>query len=252
LEVLQNCIFGVDKDKQAVEVARLNLLLRGLHSREKLPMLENIRHADSLRPETWAAAGRTGSLTGLDTIPTYDVIIGNPPYVNVFNLPPEDVDYYAAEYKTFKNKYDLYGFFLERGVGLLRDGGLLGFITSRTWLTIDSFSKLREFLLNNGRIAQIVLMPSKTFQDATVETAIILFVKDSNLARLAANKIAILEYDENEQSFLTKGEIPQKIFFNSPSFLFNLSWDTGKDEIFTKLDRSLIFFWRNIFLFSWN
>ena len=42
LEVLQNCIFGVDKDKQAVEVARLNLLLRGLHSREKLPMLENI------------------------------------------------------------------------------------------------------------------------------------------------------------------------------------------------------------------
>ncbi len=42
MEVLQNCIFGVDLDKQAVEVARLNLLLRGLHSREKLPMLENI------------------------------------------------------------------------------------------------------------------------------------------------------------------------------------------------------------------
>ncbi|MBK9781433.1 MAG: N-6 DNA methylase [Anaerolineales bacterium] len=53
LEVLQNCIFGVDKDKQAVEVARLNLLLRGLHSREKLPMLENIHYADSLKPETW-------------------------------------------------------------------------------------------------------------------------------------------------------------------------------------------------------
>ena len=52
LEVLQNCIFGVDKDKQAVEVARLNLLLRGLHSREKLPMLENIPNADSLKAET--------------------------------------------------------------------------------------------------------------------------------------------------------------------------------------------------------
>ena len=53
LEVLQNCIFGVDKDQQAVEVARLNLLLRALHSREKLPMLDNIAHGDSLRPETF-------------------------------------------------------------------------------------------------------------------------------------------------------------------------------------------------------
>jgi type I restriction-modification system DNA methylase subunit len=244
LEVLQNCIFGVDKDKQAVEVARLNLLLRALHSREKLPMLENIHHGDSLHPEVWetefSQIGKDGG---------FDIIVGNPPYVNVFNLPPDDVDYYSKEYRTFKNKYDLYGFFLERGIDLLRDGGLLGFITSRTWLTIDSFSKLREFLLKNGRIAQIILMPSKTFQDATVETAILLFVKDSNSARIVENKIAILEYDENEESFLTKGVIPQKIFIDSPSFLFNLTWDIGKDDIFTKMDQ-VSFSLGEIFSFS--
>ena len=55
LEILRSCIFGVDKDRQAIEVARLNLLLRALHSQEKLPMLENIHYGDSLKPETWEA-----------------------------------------------------------------------------------------------------------------------------------------------------------------------------------------------------
>ncbi|MBM4424257.1 MAG: hypothetical protein FJ030_12860 [Chloroflexi bacterium] len=48
MEILTQCIYGVDKDRQAVEVARLNLLLRALHHRDKLPMLANIRCGDSL------------------------------------------------------------------------------------------------------------------------------------------------------------------------------------------------------------
>ncbi len=56
LELLQTCIFGVDKDKQAVDVARLNLMLRAPHGRQRLPLLTNIYNADSLRPETWEQA----------------------------------------------------------------------------------------------------------------------------------------------------------------------------------------------------
>ena len=61
LELLTQCLYGVDKDKQAVEVARLNLLLRGLQLRDKLPMLTNLREGDSLisgaRDELRAAFG---------------------------------------------------------------------------------------------------------------------------------------------------------------------------------------------------
>ncbi len=56
LELLTSCIFGVDKDKQAVDVARLNLMLRALHGRQKMPFLANIYHGDSLRSETWEQA----------------------------------------------------------------------------------------------------------------------------------------------------------------------------------------------------
>lgn len=244
LEVLRNCIYGVDKDKQAVEVARLNLLLRGLHSREKLPMLDNIANGDSLKIDTYSAHFPHVLKDG-----GFDVIIGNPPYVNVFNLPPKDVEFYSQTFKTFKNKYDLYGFFLERGIELLKNDGVLGFITSRTWLTIDSFSKLREYLLKNGLIEKIVLMPSKTFQDATVETAIIIFKKKNDQNQIRENIISILEYDEDKQAFLNKGDIPQQIFLDSPSYLFNLTWDISKDAVFTKMSNAS-FALGNVFSFS--
>lgn len=249
LEVLQSCIFGVDKDKQAVEVARLNLLLRGLHSREKLPMLENIRHGNSLvsgtkeelepffgeewkakEPFNWEWEFKPVLQNG-----GFDLIIGNPPYVNVFNLPPADVDFYEKRYKTFKNKYDLYGFFMEKAVGLLKEGGLLGFITSRTWFSIDSFSRLREFLLNSGRIIQIAITPSQTFANATVETAILLFQKDSDSNRRMNNVIDIVEYNEETEQFEKRQEISQRVFSEHPKQLINLEWSSSTNTVFERM-----------------
>jgi len=130
LEVLQNCIFGVDKDQQAVDVARLNLLLRALHSREKLPMLENFQHGDSLRSETWE--GEKG----------YDIIIGNPPYVRAENMPREERDYYmSGVFETAYGRFDIFILFLERAIKLLKAGGRLGFIIPYAGLT-QNYSKL--------------------------------------------------------------------------------------------------------------
>lgn len=47
-EILERNIYGVDLDKQAVEIAQLNLLLKTLEMREQLPMLKNIRQGNSL------------------------------------------------------------------------------------------------------------------------------------------------------------------------------------------------------------
>ncbi len=261
-DILKNNLFGVDIDPQAVEVTRFSLSLKALEDLREgelteertlfhqtvLPDLsQNIKNGNSL-------IGNDFSLIPMERVEAksfdwkseykeiienggFDCIIGNPPYVNVFNLPAADVDYYSAKYKTFKNKYDLYGFFLERGIGLLRNDGLLGFITSRTWLTIDSFSKLREFLLKGGRVSKIILMPSKTFQNATVETAILLYIKDNYSTNQIENKIAVLECDGSQQTFVHKREIPQRIFLDSSSFSFNLTWDIGKGEIFTKIEK---------------
>ncbi len=96
MELLTQCIYGVDKDEQAVAVARLNLLLKALHTRDRLPLLEHIRCGDSLisgAPDElraafgpdWreqAAVQLAGGVPGgVQADGGFDVIVGNPPYV---------------------------------------------------------------------------------------------------------------------------------------------------------------------------
>jgi hypothetical protein len=103
LELFQSCIFGVDKDKQAVDVARLNLLLRALHGRQKLPLLTNIYNADSLHPETWQRA-----FPDVIKVGGFDIIIGNPPYVRIQTLDKSEVEYFNQSFVTATGSYDIY------------------------------------------------------------------------------------------------------------------------------------------------
>jgi len=159
LEVLENCIFGVDKDKQAVEVARLNLLLRGLHSREKLPMLENIHHGDSLRTETWNQIAQTLKVSETFRVSgegLFDVIIGNPPYVRQETLGEEFKAYAKQNFETFAGTADLYIYFIEQAHKLLKPGGYFGMIVSNKWMRSNYGKALREFLKRESQLVEII------------------------------------------------------------------------------------------------
>jgi len=151
LEVLQNCIYGVDKDKQAVEVARLNLLLRGLHTREKLPMLDNIANGDSLKSDTYPFHFPKVIQEG-----GFDVIIGNPPYVRQETLGEEFKTYAKQNFETFAGTADLYVYFIEQAHKLLKPNGLFGMIVSNKWIRSSYGKALREYLTKNSQILEII------------------------------------------------------------------------------------------------
>jgi type I restriction-modification system DNA methylase subunit len=151
LEVLRNCIHGVDKDKQAVEVARLNLLLRGLHSREKLPMLDNIANGDSLKSDTYPFHFPKVMQEG-----GFDVIIGNPPYVRQETLGEEFKTYAKQNFETFAGTADLYIYFIEQAHKLLKPNGLFGMIVSNKWMRANYGKALREFLTRESAIVEII------------------------------------------------------------------------------------------------
>jgi type I restriction-modification system DNA methylase subunit len=176
LEVLQNCIFGVDKDKQAVEVARLNLLLRALHSREKLPMLENIAHGDSLRPETFEVNFPQIIKEGV-----FDVIIGNPPYVRIQTLDKAEVEFFNQNFEAATGNYDLYVLFVERALQLLKPGGVMGFILPNKFMQVDYGEGLRKLLSENQYVEQIVDFKSfQVFEGATTYTCLLFLRKKQN------------------------------------------------------------------------
>lgn len=174
LEILQNCIFGVDKDKQAVEVARLNLLLRGLHSREKLPMMENIANGDSLKSDTYPTHFPKVMKDG-----GFDLIIGNPPYVRGRSLDLAYKEELLESIPTFTPNADIYIAFLGRAFALLKPNGLLSFIIPRSFLNETYAKKIRLEFLKQSEFLEIVdFQGIRVFEDATVTNVVIVIKKN--------------------------------------------------------------------------
>ncbi|MBI5934554.1 MAG: N-6 DNA methylase [Chloroflexi bacterium] len=176
LEVLTNCIYGVDKDKQALEVARLNLLLRALHSREKLPLLKNFHLGDSLRPETWEMGFPEVMKDG-----GFDIIIGNPPYVRIQTLDKAEVEFFNQNFESATGNYDIYVLFVEQALKLLKPGGVMGFILPNKFMQVDYGEGLRKLLSENKYVEKIVDFKSfQIFENATTYTCLLFLRKKQN------------------------------------------------------------------------
>lgn len=104
----------------------------------------------------------------------YNIVIGNPPYVDVKGLPAEDVKYYFKSYRTAENRINLYAIFIEKGISYLKGNGMLSFINPNSILVNESYKKIRKLLV--GGVEKIIKLPDSVFETATVET-ILLFTR---------------------------------------------------------------------------
>jgi len=119
----------------------------------------------------------------------FDIVIGNPPYVQIQKFSGQQIqkDWEKQKYETFTKTGDIYCLFYEKGHRILRDGGVLAFITSNKWMRAAYGKKLREFFLNKVEIEQLIdFGDSPIFSEATTYTNILLFKKgrESNQARV--------------------------------------------------------------------
>jgi len=102
----------------------------------------------------------------------FDIVIANPPYVNISNLNDQDRQNYKSRYTITKNKVDLYAYFIERGSHIIKYNGTLSYIIPHTWKATASFSKLRELIFKLFKLQIVVELDYKTF-DATVKPVVI-------------------------------------------------------------------------------
>ena len=112
----------------------------------------------------------------------FDIVIGNPPYIQLQKDDGRLAKLYAdVGYDTYARTGDIYCLFYELGWRLLRDGGHLCYITSNKWMRAGYGEKTRKFLseCTNPRLL-IDFAGVKIFQNATVDTNILLFAKEKN------------------------------------------------------------------------
>ena len=138
----------------------------------------------------------------------FDIVIGNPPYINIANLTDDNVrKQYQKHYKTVKNKSDLYSIFTERAHHLLKPRGICSYIFSNSWLGTDSFSLFRKFLVEETKVLKLVDLPDKVFENATVKTCIILYSKD----KASSNTIVLENWDGTSFSIMNHSLTYQSI-----------------------------------------
>jgi adenine-specific DNA-methyltransferase len=112
----------------------------------------------------------------------FDVVIGNPPYVDIKQLPPQDVKSYFRTFKTAQNRINLYSIFIEKAYSDLTSSrqGILTFINPNSILMNESYTKIRKLIARD--ILLLIKLPDSIFENAIVETMILQFQKNSKSA----------------------------------------------------------------------
>jgi hypothetical protein len=160
-EILTNNLFGVDVNVESVEIAKLSLWIKTARRGKVLDSLSgNLRVGDSLIEDsnfayldhafTWETA-----FPSVFTEGGFDVVLGNPPYVRMERIKAMK-PYLEKRYEVVSGRADLYFYFFERGIRLLKEGGRLGYVCNSTFLNTKAATSLRSYLLKNSQIENLV------------------------------------------------------------------------------------------------
>ncbi|MDD4604148.1 MAG: Eco57I restriction-modification methylase domain-containing protein [Bacteroidales bacterium] len=192
-ELLLNCIYGVDKDYNAVEAAKFGLLLKLLEDEDVystnktkpvLPCLsENIFFGNSLlNPKQVTNKKDQVIINPFDFSKLrFDVIVGNPPYMkseDMKNITPLELPLYKMNYNSAYKQFDKYFLFLEQGINLLADDGILGYIVPSKFTKVGAGKNLRELLADKEYLHSIVSFgANQVFADKTNYTCLLILSK---------------------------------------------------------------------------
>ena len=234
-EILQNNIFGVDLNKESVEITKLSLWLKTADKNKTLATLENnIKCGNSLIDDVeifgelafdWEKEFPQVFKNG-----GFDVVVGNPPYVlcQPSNTEEKILKFYNS-FEVANYKIDLYHLFFEKGIKILNPKGYLGFITPNTYLTNKYTVNLRKLILEKTSINTIIKYNEIVFSEAGVDVVTILL---SNF-KIKNNKINILSSKNKTLTVIEKKE--QEIWENDELKVFNLN-----KELSIKLENTIL------------
>src|SRR5262249_22470694 len=150
---------GVDLNDEAVEICRLSLWIKTAERGKPLTSLEaTVRTGNSLIAEPsvdprafdWADA-----FPHVYADQGFDVVIGNPPYVRQEWIPPYK-PYLQKHYRAYDGVADLYVYFYELGLRLLKPDGRLGFVVTNKWMKAGYGEPLRRLLGEAAWVESVV------------------------------------------------------------------------------------------------
>ena len=181
--ILTQNLYGVDLSAESVEITKLSLWLKTAEPGKSLTDLDdNIKQGNSIvadpefsdKPFNWETEFPQVFANG-----GFDVVIGNPPYVRQELLSPIK-PYLKQHYQCYDGVADLYAYFYEKGLNILKPAGKLSYIVTNKWLKAGYGEPLRRFFIENSTFEQIIdFGHAPIFEDADTFPCIISVYKSS-------------------------------------------------------------------------
>lgn len=165
----------------------------------------------------------------------FDVVIGNPPYVNFRDIKQQDEKKYLLnKYSTSEYQSDLFILFIDLGLQLLSGKGEFCFIVPNSLTNNLNNSRIREFIIQNSKINFIIDTPIGVFPDATVDTIVI----STSLPKKNINKVECL-VSQHEQVHL-HGYSLQEDFEQNDNYYFDFLTSPENREIIKKTEKNSV------------
>ncbi|MGL4999721.1 Eco57I restriction-modification methylase domain-containing protein [Cetobacterium sp.] len=136
----------------------------------------------------------------------YDIVIGNPPYLGEKNHKEIFQTIKETDFgkKYYKPKMDYFYFFIEKGMDILKEGGILAYLTTNYWLKADSAEGLRNKLKAEGEFFRIENYNHSIFKNAIGQHNVLFYWQKCKNKNIVSIKDDDLEYLIEQENIFTK------------------------------------------------
>lgn len=222
--ILLTHIYGVDIDPQAVETTKLSLLLKVLEGERQIDLFreralpdlgDNIKCGNSLIGPDFYDHQQTDlfddeeryrinvfdwqtEFAEIMQAGGFDAVIGNPPYVRQEILGENFKEYAKRKFSVYAGTADLYSYFIERGVALIKTGGYFSYIVANKWMRANYGKPLRQWMKKQSIEAIIDFGDLPVFQTATTYPCIIKLSKGTARRAFDVSKVDTLDFSSLE------------------------------------------------------
>jgi hypothetical protein len=254
--ILKNNIFGVDIDPQAVEITMLSLYLKAIEGeRGSLPMRQHLlpplsnniicgnslvgydmfegklfpdETKNAVNPFDW-----NSKLAGFGEITDsggFDVVIGNPPYVRQ-ELLGSSKEYFKTHYKVYHGTADLYAYFIEKAISLLKQGGYFSYIVANKWMRANYGGPLRQWLKEQPIEEIVDFGDLRVFESATTYPCILSIHKGPSVKSFRVTQVKALDFDS------LAGYVQDNAYAVAKSSLGEQAWSLSDEKSQTIMNK---------------
>lgn len=236
-QILKNNLFGVDINRESIEIAKLSLWLKTAKRNDTLVTLDDHFRCGNSLIDDGRIAGNSAfkwdnEFSEIFKNGGFDIIVANPPYIfSREKIGEEEKKYFISNYETSEFQLNTFSLFIEKAQKLLSKNGYFGFIVPNSLLKISSLTKIRKYILKHGKIHQIAQLFGTSFENASVETVIIIYSNDA----ISDNIEVIDVYKKQDLINGNPRNISAKEWINDSECRFQVSIDEESSGIIHKL-----------------